>query len=577
MSTRTPVTWSAPVGRYTFEVGAYAGSFAHFAPDSSKTDKAQGRRNAAALRKALAEAGKEQQPVTPLEAVENLEATAEAVTDRVEHANKVFKALAEGQHLDPRFLTGEIGALLSLLDRLDREGRYEEEIRVAKALHGLCVLAFRWFDLIRSLRRALAAADAVGDEAAQAWASNELGALHLCVGNARKASEHLERARGLYEKLGDPAGRCATRHNFDSAQRDVARPLQLKAPRRLLTASGSVRPLVAGVVGAGVLAVLGVAFAPVPAKSDEGTGDLVATIGERPANPSTSSAATFTFSDEGAEGFECKLDHQAFKSCSSPVLYEQLDEGEHTFRVRATAKEEQGPATKYSWRIDLTPPTTTITEKPSRPTAETSADFSFTANEEVKRFECKLDGAPFGECTSPESFAGPLEDGKHTFAARAIDLAGNVGNAEKHQWRISTEQTTVVPDVVGLLSAQGIEALAAAELEGQEETAAALEPVGQIVEQDPAAGEEVPVGTTVTVVISAGIEITVPSVLDQTEESAVTELKLAGFQVSIVPAESNTVPEGSVSAQEPHPGAQAKPGDTVEITVSLGPSVPELS
>jgi PASTA domain len=576
MSTRPPVTWSAPVGRYTFEVGAYAGSFAHFAPDSSKTDKAQGRRNAKALRAALAEAGKEQQPVTPLEGVENLEATADAVTDRVEHANKVFKALAEGQHLDPRFLTGEIGALIGLLDRLDREGRYEEEIRVAKALHGLCVLAFRWLDLIRSLRRALAAAEAVGDEAAQAWASNELGALHLCVGNAKKASEHLERARGLYEGLSDPAGRCATRHNFDSARRDVARPLQLKAPRRLLSASGSVRPLVAGVVGAAVLAVLGIAFAPIPANSGERTGDLVANIGERPSNPSASATATFTFSAEGAEGFECKLDHRAFKSCSSPVLYEQLDDGEHTFRVRATARNEQGPATKYSWRIDLTAPTTTITEKPSRPTAETTADFSFTANEEVKRFECKLDGGPFVACTSPETY-GPLEDGKHKFAVRAIDLAGNVGNAEKHQWRISTEQTTVVPDVVGLLSAQGIEVLAVAELEWQEETAASTEPIGQIVEQDPAAGEEVPVGTTVTVVISAGIEITVPSVLDQTEESAVTELKLAGLQVSIDFAESTTVAEGYVSAQEPHPGAQAMPGDTVEITVSLGPSVPELS
>ena len=49
MSTRAPITWSAPVGRYSFEVGAYAGSFAHFAPDSPKTDKAQARKNADSL------------------------------------------------------------------------------------------------------------------------------------------------------------------------------------------------------------------------------------------------------------------------------------------------------------------------------------------------------------------------------------------------------------------------------------------------------------------------------------------------------------------------------------------------
>ena len=317
MSTRSPITWSAPVGRYSFEVSVYSGSYAQFASASSKTDKAQARKNATALRTALAEEDAGRQPATLVEAVEKLEHSADAVTDRVEHADKLFKAVAEGRLLDPRLLTDEIGSLLGLLDRLDREKRYEEEIRVAKALHGLCVLAFRWIDLVRSLRRALAAADAIGDEAGQAWALNELGALHLCAGDAKRASEHLGRASELYEKLGDAAGRCATRHNFDSARRDVARPVQLRAPRHLLTASGSIRPLVAGVVGATMLAVLGLAFAPfgpVAKKDDKGAGELVATIGARPSNPSASADAAFSFSAEGARGFECKLDDRALRA-----------------------------------------------------------------------------------------------------------------------------------------------------------------------------------------------------------------------------------------------------------------------
>ena len=437
MSTRSPITWSAPVGRYSFEVSAYTGSFAQFASASSKTDKARARKNATALRTALAEEDGGRQQITPLEPVEKLEHSADAVTDRVEHADKLFKALAEDRLLDPRLLTDEIGSLLGLLDRLDRDGRYEEEIRVAKALHGLCVLAFRWLDLIRSLRRALAAADAIGDEAGQAWALNELGALHLCAGDARRASEHLERASQLYEKLGDAAGRCATRHNFDSARRDVARPVQIKASSRLLTAGGSVRPLVAGVVGLAVLVGLGFRFAPLPTNED--TRDLAATIGARPSNPSASADATFSFSAEGAEGFACKLDDRAFKRCSSPVAYEQLNEGEHTFRVRATAKAERGSVARYDWRIDLTAPTATITDGPPRRTAETGADFSFTAGEDVKSFECKLDDGTFAGCTSPTGFLGPLEDGKHEFAVRAIDLAGNVGAADTHQWRVSVE------------------------------------------------------------------------------------------------------------------------------------------
>lgn len=239
MSMNPAIAASAPVGKYTLEVGAYAASSAQFAPSRSKPDKAQALANARALRAALAKP-ETAEPVTPLEELEQIEASGRAVTDRVEHANNLFKAAAENRLLDRDVLTGEIGALLGLLHRLDREGRYEEEIRVAKALHGLCVLAFRWLDLLRSLRAALAAARAAGDEAAQAWALNELGALHLCAGAPRKAREHLEEALALQEKLGDVAGRCGTRHNLDSARRDIARPIQMKAPRPLVAVGSAV-------------------------------------------------------------------------------------------------------------------------------------------------------------------------------------------------------------------------------------------------------------------------------------------------------------------------------------------------
>ena len=525
MSTRSPITWSAPVGRYSFEVSVYSGSFAQFASASSKTDKAQARKNATALRTALAEEDGGRQPAALVEAVEELEHSADAVTDRVEHADKLFKAVAEDRLLDPRLLTDEIGSLLGLLDRLDREKRYEEEIRVAKALHGLCVLAFRWIDLVRSLRRALAAAKEIGDEAGQAWALNELGALHLCAGDAKKASEQLERASGLYEKLGDAAGRCATRHNFDSARRDVARPVQLRAPRHLLTASGSIRPLVAGVVGATMLAVLGIAFAPfgpVAKKDDQGAGELVATIGAMPPNPSASADAAFSFSAEGARGFECKLDDGRFERCGSPMTYGPLNEGEHIFRVRATAKGEHGPAAKYIWRIDLTAPTTTITEQPPDPTAEPAADFSFTASEDVRSFECRLDDDPFAECTSPMSFPGPLEDDKHDFAVRAIDLAGNVGAAATYRWSVSDDRTTRVPSLVGRPLDHGIEKLVEADLSGKWRRPTRPESLVRLSARTLARTLRFSVGSTVTVEVPEGTEIAVvPSVVGLSEDEAV--------------------------------------------------------
>jgi tetratricopeptide (TPR) repeat protein len=251
--TRSSITGSAPVGKYALEVSAYAGSLAQFGSTPSRAGKAQARKNAAALRAALAEP---EEPREPLEAVEKLEDTADAVTDRVEHANKLFKALAEDRLFDRNLLTGETGALLGLLDRLDREGRYDEEIRLAKALHGVCVLAFRWLDLVRSLRSALAAARAAGNEAAQAWALNELGALHLCAGDPKKAEEYLDRALELQETLGDAAGRCATRHNLDNARRDIARPVQIGAPRRLIALGGVVAALALFAAGGAALGAI---------------------------------------------------------------------------------------------------------------------------------------------------------------------------------------------------------------------------------------------------------------------------------------------------------------------------------
>ena len=85
---------------------------------------------------------------------------------------------------------------------------------------------------------------------------------------------------------------------------------------------------------------------------------------------------------------------------------------------------------------DTTAPEVEITSSPDDPTQETSASFSFEANEPVQTFECRLDGGSFEECVSPENAAGPLDPGGHTFAVRAVDLAGNVGEPATVEWTI---------------------------------------------------------------------------------------------------------------------------------------------
>jgi glucose/arabinose dehydrogenase len=73
---------------------------------------------------------------------------------------------------------------------------------------------------------------------------------------------------------------------------------------------------------------------------------------------------------------------------------------------------------------DMTAPDTQITSGPTGSTTSTSATFAF-ASEPGASFECSLDGAEYGACTSPRSYDG-LAVGTHSFGVRARDGAANV-------------------------------------------------------------------------------------------------------------------------------------------------------
>lgn len=64
--------------------------------------------------------------------------------------------------------------------------------------------------------------------------------------------------------------------------------------------------------------------------------------------------------------------------------------------------------------------------------------------------------------------------------------------------------------------------------------------------------------------------VTVPDVVGQTQASGTTELEGEGFVVAVATAYSSSVAAGVIISQAPIAGAQALPGSTVTITVSLG-------
>jgi hypothetical protein len=160
-------------------------------------------------------------------------------------------------------------------------------------------------------------------------------------------------------------------------------------------------------------------------------------INPRPPDPSNAPNATFGFASEAGATFSCKLDGAAFTDCESPVGYINLAEGLHTFAVKAIdAVGNVGPATSYSWTVDLTPPATpSIDSFPPNPTNSSNATFTFSG-EAGAGFSCRLDQGAFAACTSPATYSG-LADGTHSFGVKARDAAGNESAPATYSWLIS--------------------------------------------------------------------------------------------------------------------------------------------
>ncbi len=175
------------------------------------------------------------------------------------------------------------------------------------------------------------------------------------------------------------------------------------------------------------------------------TGVPDTTITDQPDDPSNSADASFSFSStKPGSTFECVLDAGGITPCTSPQAYTGLADGEHTFEVRAfdaIGTPDPSPAS-YTWTIDTVAPDTNITDQPDNPSDSANASFSFTSDDLEATFECRLDEALFGPCTSPQAYTG-LADGEHTFRVRATDAAGNTDTSPaSYTWTIDT----VAPD-----------------------------------------------------------------------------------------------------------------------------------
>ncbi|GFH35080.1 Stk1 family PASTA domain-containing Ser/Thr kinase [Streptomyces pacificus] len=100
---------------------------------------------------------------------------------------------------------------------------------------------------------------------------------------------------------------------------------------------------------------------------------------------------------------------------------------------------------------------------------------------------------------------------------------------------------------------------------------------GTVVGSDPAAGTARRPDSAVALVVSKGAPIDVPDVTGEAVEDATRALEDAGLKVRVSPERVHSPEDaGAVARQSPAEGGRAAGGDTVTLTVSMGPRMVEV-
>ena len=132
------------------------------------------------------------------------------------------------------------------------------------------------------------------------------------------------------------------------------------------------------------------------------------------------------------------------------------------------------------------------------------------------------------------------------------------------------DDKATVPNVIGLQSDAAAQRIDDEGLDSLPRTGPSNRPQGVVFAQKPGAGTQLDEGQTVTISISGGVQqVSVPSVVGQTQGAAVTALNEVGLK-PVLQNVSSSKPAGRVVAQNPASGTQVGKGSEVKLNVSTG-------
>ena len=139
---------------------------------------------------------------------------------------------------------------------------------------------------------------------------------------------------------------------------------------------------------------------------------------------------------------------------------------------------------------------------------------------------------------------------------------------------------TEIPDLTGSEQAQALEDLQNLGFKvGIENSADSSVPAGSVIRTQPPSNTVINPDSLVTIIVSVGPEaFPIPYVLDIETERAVYVVEESGFTIGqLLEVNDENIPRGFVISQNPVAGTKMSPGTTVDLVVSKGPSLIEIS
>jgi serine/threonine-protein kinase len=137
-----------------------------------------------------------------------------------------------------------------------------------------------------------------------------------------------------------------------------------------------------------------------------------------------------------------------------------------------------------------------------------------------------------------------------------------------------------IPDLTGSEQARALEDLQNLGFKvGIENSADPSVPAGSVIRTQPQSNSVVNPDSLVTIIVSVGPEaFPIPYVLDIESERAIYVIEESGFALGqLLEVNDNNIPRGFVISQNPVAGTKMSPRSTVDLVVSKGPSLIEVS